>query len=229
MSQIKEEQTKKILKQFLFELAWAGFVISRRLKIRTLGLKRLFIRPQLPQNSDGKVLIHLGCGDVNSPEFINVDARPAPHVHYVRDVTDLSIFPDNHADIVYASHLLEHIRHNALRKTLWEWRRVLKPGGILRLSVPDFDALLDIYEACGHDIDSIAAPLMGGQDYAENIHYSVFNQEYLARLLKEAGFQSVRKWDPQQVDYHAFEDWASKTIEYAGKKYRVSLNLEAIK
>lgn len=219
----------RVLKQFLLDLKWASFVVRRRLKSRTLGLKRLLVRPQLPKNRDGKILIHLGCGDIESPEFINVDARPAPHVHYVCDVTDLSIFPDDYADLVYACHLLEHIRRDELRKTLWEWRRILRPGGILRLSVPDFDALIDIYRACDNDIDGIAAPLMGGQDFAENIHYSVFNSKYLSSLLTELGFRSVREWDPNQVDYHDFEDWASKPIERNGKKYRVSLNVEAIK
>jgi len=219
----------KILEQFLLELNWASFVVRRKLKSRALGLKRLFVQPQLPQNPDGKVLIHLGCGDIASPEFINVDAHPAPHVHYACDVIDLSIFPDNYADLVYACHLLEHIPRNKLRRTLWEWRRVLKSDGILRLSVPSFDALVDIYGGCGQDIDSIAALLMGGQDYPENIHYSIFNLKYLSALLKELGFKNVREWDPERVDYHNFEDWASRTIERAGKKYRVSLNVEAIK
>lgn len=218
-----------ILKQIFFEVKWAVFVVGHRVKSRVLVLKRLFIVPNLPENPDGKILIHLGCGDVNSPEFINVDARSAPHIHYVRDVCDLSVFPDNYADLVYACHVLEHIRHNNLRKTLWEWRRILRPGGILRLSVPDFDALIDIYRACDNNIDGIAAPLMGGQDFAENIHYSVFNLKYISRFLTEAGFRSVREWDPNQVDYHDFEDWASKPIERNGKKYRVSLNVEAIK
>ena len=224
------ERTKAhFLKNLAKELAWAGFVLRHRLKSRTRGLKRLFVRPKLPNNSDGKVLIHLGCGDIASPEFINVDCRPASHVHYVRDVCDLSIFSDNYADLVYASHVLEHIRRAAMRRTLWEWRRIIKPGGLLRLSVPDFDALVTIYQTCGNDIDSIADPLMGGQDYDQNVHYSVFNSEYLTRLLKEARFQNVREWDPQRVDYHDFEDWASKTIERGGKQYRVSLNLEAVK
>jgi predicted SAM-dependent methyltransferase len=229
MSQIKMEQTKKILKQFLSELTWAGFVVKRRLKSRILGLKRLFVQLQLPKNRDGKILIHLGCGEIDSPEFINVDVRFSPHVHYVCDVIDLSIFPDNHANLVYACHVLEHIHRDKLRKTLWEWKRILKPDGILRLSVPDFDRLIDIYAACGHNIDSIAGPLMGGQDYAENIHYSVFNLKYLSGLLTEVGFRSVREWDPQKVDYHNFKDWASRTLEREGKKYRVSLNVEAIK
>lgn len=219
-----------ILKQiFSEEVKWAGFVVRRTLKSRLLRFKRSCIQPQLPENPDGKILIHLGCGDVNSPEFINIDARPAPHVHYVCDVTDLSIFPGNYADLVYACHLLEHIRRNNLRKTLWEWRRILRPGGILRLSVPDFDALIDIYRACDNDIDGIAAPLMGGQDYAENIHYSIFNLKYLSRLLGEVGFRSVEEWDPDHVPNHDFNDWASKALERDGKRYRVSLNVEAIK
>ncbi len=217
----------KVLKQLLLELSWASFVVRRRLKSRALWLMRLFVRPQLPQNPDGKILIHLGCGDIASPDFINVDARPAPHVHYICDVTDLSIFPDNYADLVYACHLLEHIPRNKLRKNLWEWRRILKPDGILRLSVPDFDAILDIYRACDDDIDSIAAFLMGGQNYAENIHYSVFNLKYLSRLLTEAGFLSVREWDPEKVDYHNFEDWANSAIVRDGRAFPVSLNLEA--
>jgi len=229
MSQIKVEQTKKILKQFLSELTWAGFVVKRRLKSRTLGLKRLFVQPKLPQNSDGKVLIHLGCGDVNRLKFINVDVRPAPHVHYVRDVTDLSIFPDNHADLVYASHLLEHVRQKALRKTLWEWRRILKPGGILRLSVPDFDKILHIYESSARNIDSILGPLMGGQDYEYNVHYSVFNHRYLADKLREVGFKEVRQWDPDSVPNHNFRDWANSDLVVNGKAFPVSLNLEAVK
>jgi len=209
MNDFKAKQPRRVLRQLLSEFAWAGFVLRRRLKSRTLGLKRVFVRPKLPNNPDGKILIHLGCGDIASPEFINVDARPAPHLHYVRDARDLSIFPDGYADLVYASHVLEHMPSPILKNVLWEWRRILKPDGVLRLSVPDFDALLDIYQACGHDIDSIAARLMGGQDYAENIHYSVFNSKYLSRLLIEVGFRSVRKWDPQKVDHHDFEDWAS--------------------
>ena len=218
-----------MLKQLLSELAWAAFVIRRRLKSRAFKLKRLFVQPQLPINRDGRILIHLGCGDIASPEFINVDVRPAPHVHYVRDVRDLSIFPDNHADLVYASHLLEHIRHNALRKTLWEWRRVLKQGGVLRLSVPDFDKILHIYESSARDINSIHGPLMGSEDHKYNMHYSVFNYRYLADKLREVGFREVRQWDPYRVTNHNFKDWANSGIVWERKAFAVSLNLEAIK
>lgn len=219
----------RLLRQILSEGGWAAFVIARRLKSRSLVLKRCFITPKLPKNPNGKVFIHLGCGDIASPEFINVDARPGPHVHYVRDVTDLSIFGDGFADLVYACHVLEHVRHTTLRKTLWEWRRILKPGGILRLSVPDFDKIVHIYESSARDINSMLAPLMGGQGYEHNAHYCVFNQKYLSEKLIKVGFKEVRQWDPDRVSNHDFQDWANSDIVIEGRAFPVSLNLEAIK
>ncbi|MHC4105417.1 MAG: hypothetical protein ACYSR9_10785, partial [Planctomycetota bacterium] len=55
--------------------------LRRRLKLQMSMVKRQIVKPSLPKNSDGKVLIHVGCGKTNSPEFINVDARPLAHVH----------------------------------------------------------------------------------------------------------------------------------------------------
>jgi len=219
----------RLLRQILSEGGWATFVIARRLKSRLLVVKRCFITPKLPKNPNGKVFIHLGCGDIASPEFINVDARAGPHVHYICDVTDLSIFADGYADLVYACHVLEHVRHNGLKKTLWEWRRILKPGGILRLSVPDFDKILHIYQSSARRIDSILGPLMGGQDHKYDLHYSVFNQQYLTDRLREAGFREIRQWDPDCVANHDFKDWANSDIIYTGRAFPVSLNLEAIK
>lgn len=218
-----------LLRQIFSGIRWAVFVRGRRLKSRILGLKRLFVRAKLPKNPDGKVLIHLGCGDINAPEFINVDARPAPHIHYVCDVTDLSVFQDNYADLVYACHVLEHIHRNALKKTLWEWMRILKPGGILRISVPDFDKIVHIYESSAREINSILGPLMGGQDYEYNVHCSVFNHRYLADKLREVGFEEVRQWDPDHVPNHNFRDYANTDIVWNDKVFPISLNLEAVK
>lgn len=218
-----------IVTDVLSRVKWAAFVMHRKGKSRLLRLKPRLAMPPLPRNPAGDVLIHLGCGDINSPEFINVDARAASHVHYVRDVTDLSIFPDNHADLVYACHVLEHVRHAVLKRTLWEWRRVLKHGGVLRLSVPDFDRMVHIYETCGRDMESILAPLMGGQSYPQNVHCCAFNEAYLARKLREAGFAQVRSWNPDQVAHHCFEDWANADLTTHGRTFPISLNLEAVK
>jgi len=211
---------------------WAKPILGSIYRDGKLTLKRIKRRlrsPVFPKSKDGRVYIHLGCGEINAPGFINVDAIPLPHVHYVQDVEDLSIFPNEYADLVYASHILEHISHQKITKVLKEWHRILKRGGVLRLSVPDFDKLIAVYSAEEKDIQAIIMPLMGGQDYAYNFHKTVFNEKYLTGLLLSVQFREVREWDPEKVELHSFEDWASRPIEIGGRKYLISLNIEAVK
>ena len=108
-------------------------------------------------------------------------------------------------------------------------KRVLKAGGVLRLSVPDFDKLVEVYNATGKDIDAISKQLMGGQDHEYNIHYSVFNHRRLSELLEEVGFREVVLWDPDNCEYHDFKDRASRRMKVNGGEIPISLNLEAIK
>lgn len=155
-------------------------------------VKRELLPPKLPNNPEGKVYIHLGCGPINAQGFINVDIRPYSHIHYIQEVENLSIFPHEYADLIYASHILEHISHNKISAVLKEWWRVLKRGGILRISVPDFEKIINIYLSERKDIKSIIGPLMGGQDNSYNFHKSVFNEHYLKELLLLTGFREVR-------------------------------------
>lgn len=204
--------------------------LLRSLKLQLSCLKRRIVKPELPKNADGKVLLHIGCGKTNSPEFINIDARPLAHVHIpTDDITTLSEFGDDTVDLVYMCHILEHIKARDLKKVLLEMKRVLKVGGFLRLSVPDFDRLVEVYDASGKDIDAISKQLMGGQDHEYNIHYSVFNKQRLSELLKEVGFRDVVPWDPDNCEHHDFKDRASRRMKVNGKEILISLNLEAIK
>jgi predicted SAM-dependent methyltransferase len=204
--------------------------LRRRLKLRLSSLKRRLVTPPLPKNSDGKVLLHIGCGEKNVPGFINVDARPLAHVHVVTDdITSLSEFASGTVDLVYMCHILEHIHRNDLKKVLLETKRVLKEGGVLRISVPDFDRLIEVYKAAGGDIESISRQLMGGQDHQYNVHYCVFNHQHLSKLFKDAGFREVSSWDPDHCRYHDFKDRASRKIKVNGREYMISLNLEAVK
>lgn len=200
-------------------------------KIFTAGprLLRRIKAPSIPKNEDGKVLIHLGCGPISDPRWINVDLLYLPHIHHIQDITKLGNFPDDTADLIYACHVFEHVSHRSLQDVLAEWRRVLKPGGVLRLSVPDFDDMLKIYNSEGGSIKSVVKPLMGGQDYAYNFHYSIFNEAYLSDLLKNAGFKEVRGWNPETAPYHNFKDWSSRLYPINGHEYHISLNLEAVK
>lgn len=210
------------------ECRWLYFVIKRRLSVKVQSFKRFFINPVLPQNDNGKVMIHLGCGDVVAPGYINVDLKSATHVHFVHDVTNLPFFKDNSADLVYACHVMEHFPFEQIKRILWEWRRVLKIGGTLRLSVPDFDKLLVIYRRSNNEVESIRQPLMGAEDGYFS-HLLIFNLHFIKKLLEENGFENVRIWNPAHVDDHDFQDWSSRGLVYGDSTYQISLNVEADK
>jgi predicted SAM-dependent methyltransferase len=188
-----------------------------------------FLRPpQIPKNSDGKILIHLGCGEQNDPRYINVDGVAFPHVNFVGRVEKLPMFSNEYADLVYACHVLEHISHQKLSAVLREWYRVLKKGGVLRLSVPDFDKIIEMYEAENKSVLRTLPPLMGTHENGEfDFHRAIFNKEYLSTLLKEAGFKETREWSPETAPYYSFSDWAGPRKIHG--TYKISLNLEGVK
>ncbi|MGD1699593.1 hypothetical protein [Dapis sp. BLCC M229] len=87
---------------------------------------------------------------------------------------------------------------------------MLKKGGILRISVPDFDFLIDKYRSSGNDINKIIGPLMGGEKYKFNFHMTVFNQSNLELLIKKTGFKEVRKWQPGWCEMTTLNDTFNK-------------------
>jgi predicted SAM-dependent methyltransferase len=184
----------------------------------------------LRREPGAQVLLHIGCGEINAPGFINIDARPYPHVHIVaKNLYRLTMIPDEAADLVYMCHVLEHVSHRAVMETLREMCRVLKRGGVLRISVPDLDHMIALYRTSGNEVAAIEQPLMGGQDYPFNFHHAVFNRAHLQRLLLASGFDLVRAWDPHHCEFHDFDDWASRSVTWNGKEYPISLNVEAVK
>ena len=65
---------------------------------------------------------------------------------HVGKAEDLSRFEDHTFAEIYASHVLEHLGYqSALPAALAEWHRVLKPEGLLMVSVPDLDTLCDLF------------------------------------------------------------------------------------
>lgn len=192
-------------------------------------IARFFSPPPLPKNPNGAVYLNLGCGTKTHPAFVNVDARADRHIHYVRPIDDLTPFASNSVDLVYASHCLEHFGHHHTARILAEWFRVLKPGGILRLGVPDFDQLLAAYRRSNDDMASILYYLMGYQSYPLNCHYTMFTRRSLTGNLLRAGFREVRTWEKGTDELTSIEDCTAEQIAYADWRMSFSLNLEAVK
>lgn len=140
--------------------------------------------------------LHLGCGRIRLPGFCNVDILRTPAADVVSDISTLEVFPDESVGLIYACHVLEHFSHVDAVRVLTRWFTVLKPGGELRISVPDIDRIVKIYvknwqhfQTPGHS--PWVGLLYGGQGDPYDFHKTGFNYCWMKHLLEGIGFIDV--------------------------------------
>lgn len=93
------------------------------------------------------VLVNLGCGSRYHTEWLNFDIHSlSPDVRTCNLVEGIPL-PDDSCDAVYNAALLEHLPSRQAENFLGECHRILKPGGILRVGVPDLEQIVRIYLA----------------------------------------------------------------------------------
>jgi predicted SAM-dependent methyltransferase len=176
--------------------------------------------------------LHLGCGPRHIPGFIHIDAQAASHVDIVGPVEHLPM-GDNSVSLIYASHVLEHFGRYAYKAVLKEWFRVLKPGGILRISVPDFAACAAIYYENGlaDGLSGLVGMIIGGQRNEHDFHKMIFDEAFLRRDLLEIGFSEVLRWDWRATEHAHIDDYSQAYLPHMAKESGklMSLNIEAIK
>lgn len=101
-------------------------------------------------------------------------------------------------DEIRASHVLEHFPHAQILDVLREWVRVLKPGGVLKIAVPDLKIIAEQYLA-GAQLN-VQGYLMGGQVDQDDFHKTIFDEEVLSESLREAGLIGIRRWTDEIED-----------------------------
>lgn len=134
----------------------------------------------------------------------------ANHIEYGDIVKGLAI-QDGVVEVLYASHVLEHLDREEVSVFLKEAKRLLRPGGILRLAVPDIRLHVEEYLE-SRDADRfieatlLAQPkprslasrlrllLMGGRH-----HHWMYDGESLSRALIKSGFHDPRVLEPGQT------------------------------
>ena len=172
--------------------------------------------------------LNLGSGDAPLPGFTNVDAlADAPGVDVVADLRQPLPFDDGAAELIYASHVLEHLPYPEVPRILADWRRVLRDGGRLLVAVPDLDVIAEQLVRRRGWFTPPHAPwialIYGGNKDEYDVHRGGFTDVYLAGLLAEAGFGAIRR--TESFPEVGLRD-ATQSFEPFG--VNVSLNLRAI-
>jgi predicted SAM-dependent methyltransferase len=161
---------------------------ARRRSLRTLrGLPAKDLR------------LNVGCGPNALPGWVNIDMARAPGVDVVWDLRRGLPFADESCAVVFGEHVVEHMPKEAAEFMAREARRVLQPGGVLRLSTPDAGRYLRSYVG---DREFLRHPSFGrpAETPLERInqmmredgqHLWAYDAESLILLLRKAGFSTA--------------------------------------
>jgi len=179
---------------------------------------------------------HLGCWNRVIPGFINVDLCDLPHIDYKSSIDKLPFFANESVDLIYCSHALEYFDRDQALIALKEWWRVLSPGGVLRLAVPNFEALIQVYDIT-KDLSKIIGPMYGKMNVSTQkgnntlYHRTIYDERSLKNLLIECGFTNPTIWNWRYTEHAHIDDHSQAYYPHMQKNdgLLVSLNMQAIK
>lgn len=171
--------------------------------------------------SRGPHNLHIGCGAQYKPGWINVDyahplwlkklsrplthrlgwtdptsAGPAPAPDLSWDLSRPLPFPPDSVDAIFAEHVLEHLTYAAGTRLVRSCHSVLRPGGVLRLGVPDLERYIHGYlgidpvlDECRPGRPTRAVAL--SEVFYHHGHRAGYDGETLQLICVEAGFAST--------------------------------------
>jgi predicted SAM-dependent methyltransferase len=151
--------------------------------------------------------LNLACGDfyVKNNHWVNLDWYP--HSEYVEkaNLIEKLKFPDETFEVVYTSHFVEHIPKEKLDFILSECYRVLKPRGILRIVVPDFENIV--------------------REYLRNLENNEFEKaefntiELLDQCVRSKSGGTLSAWRGRAELNEDFRNYISRRTGYIYKKH----------
>ena len=174
-------------------------------------------------------ILDIGSGVTNGPEGLWTDAEvfrlDIDHElkpDYVHDIT--KPFPEElhgQFDVVYCSHILEHISWRDVIKTLENISEAAKPGGEMCIIVPDITMACRMILEGKYTI-GVVGVLYGSQTNQWQYHSTGFTKETLAQMLNAIGWR-VSRWkiDKFKVIMNGVEEMADQIVMFAEREQEV--------
>ncbi len=140
---------------------------------------------------DDEIKLNVGSGGTEIPGYIGIDHKQGGEA-YPLTYNNGELVADKSVSVLLASHVLEHFSHRDVATVVAEWVRVLKPGGWLKIAVPDLEWIAKNYLS-GKKIN-VQGYLMGGQSDGDDFHRCAFDREELLNLLQFSGLVDIQPW-----------------------------------
>lgn len=179
------------------------------------------------------IKLNIGCGSRNfGKDWIHIDGSNYEHIHS-HDIVNLP-FDNNSVDIIYASHVFEYFDREECINVLKKWNDCLKPNGILRLAVPNFEKYASLYSSGIITLDQCLGPIYGKWAMTEThnlFHKTIYDYTSLKRVLEDNNYKNIRLWNWREVEHTNFDDYSQAYIPHMDKENGtlMSLNVECIK
>lgn len=167
--------------------------------------------------------LNLGCGRNIIPGWINADLIAHSSEVFPMDASRPFPFPDNSFDYVFSEHMFEHLDLLGQQNMMRECHRVLRPGGVLRLAMPNFDFLIDlvnnpdaeitrryldwsyrmfIHNKVEYGVNRTDYPVYVVNNFMHDWgHQFIHNPESLKNMGVGCGFNSFKRCDVNKSDY----------------------------
>ncbi len=178
--------------------------------------------------------LHLGCGKKFLEGYKHIDYSKYNHIDWNQSIYPLPFIEDNSVEEIYSSHSLEYFDFFEVENVLEEWGRCLIPNGKLRLSVPDFNKLLYVYEKTKFNIDRIIGPLFGRWKINENdyiYHKTVFTKQKLEEILINSKYKNIKEWNPLEYfgsEGDSYDDFSKAYFPHMDFKKGIPISLNII-
>ena len=142
--------------------------------------------------------LNWGCGDHTAGGWLNVDVKSGPNIDLTCDIRDGLPLESESFDYAVSIHALPELSYSEVVPALVELRRVLRPGGVLRLALPDLRRAVRAYVLGSEEYFEVGkdeARSLGGRFILHILWYgyskTLFTEDFIEELLVGAGFESV--------------------------------------
>jgi predicted SAM-dependent methyltransferase len=150
--------------------------------------------------------LNWGCGEQPEPGWLNSDVKDVPGIDIVADVRSGLPLDSGTIDYVTSIHALPELPYPDLVPALKELHRVLKPGGVLRLVLPDLERGIEAFQSGDRSYFHVPdedARSIGSKFVTQMVWYgysrSLFVPDFVEELLERAGFRQVVRCEYRQT------------------------------